>query len=300
METIKNFEQLIAHLRERNQRKTVAVVWGEDESSQEAIVAALESGFINAVFVGATQAAKANTELMAFGEHIGFVETDDRDDAARQAVTLVREGKADILMKGLINTDNLLHAVLNRETGILPRGQILTHLTVAKIPTYHKMLVFADAAVIPYPTQEQRTEQVRVALTLCRSLGISEPRLSLIHCSEKVNEKFFPHTVGYLDIVKAAQEGEFSSCIVEGPLDVKVSCCRESAVTKGIHSQVAGEADALIFPDIESGNTFYKTITLFCKADTAGILSGAIAPVVLPSRSDSKACKLYSLAVASL
>lgn len=300
METIKNFEQLIAHLRERADRKTVAVVWGEDESSQEAIVAALEAGFINAVFVGATEAAKANEELMAYGDHISFVETDDRDDAARKAVALVREGKADILMKGLINTDNLLHAVLNRETGILPKGQILTHLTVSKIPTYHKLLIFGDAAVIPYPTQQQRAEQVRVAVKLCHALGIDEPRLVLNHCSEKVNEKFFPHTVGYADIISAAKEGQYGRCIVEGPLDVKVACCRESALTKGIQSQVAGETDAIIFPDIEAANAFYKTITLFCKADTAGILSGALSPVVLPSRSDSKSCKLYSLAVAAL
>ena len=300
METIKNFEQLIAHLRERGDRKTVAVVWGEDESSQEAIVDALEAGIIKAVFVGAREAAEQNKALMAHAEHISFIDTDDKDDAARKAVALVREGKADILMKGLINTDNLLHAVLNRETGILPKGNILTHITVSKIPTYHKLLIFGDAAVIPYPTQQQRTEQVDKAIRICRALGIEEPRVSLIHCSEKVNEKFFPHTVGYLEIIKAAEDGAFGKCIVEGPLDVKVSCCRESAVTKGIESKVAGETDALIFPDIESANTFYKTITLFCKADTAGILQGALSPVVLPSRSDSKACKLYSLAVAAL
>ena len=300
METIKNFDQLIAHLRSRGERKTVAVVWGEDESSQEAILSALEEKIINAVFVGAVDAVRANEQLMSHAGNIDFVETNDKDEAARLAVAMVREGKADILMKGLINTDNLLHAVLNKETGILPKGTVLTHFTVAKIPTYEKLLVFTDAAVIPYPTQAQRAEQVRKAVGICHALGIEEPRVSLIHCSEKVNEKFFPHTVGYQEIITAARKGEYGSCIVDGPLDVKVSCCRESAITKGITSEVAGEADALIFPDIESGNTFYKTITLFCKADTAGILHGAIAPVVLPSRSDSKTCKLYSLALAAL
>lgn len=300
MKTITNFEELIAYLRERGDRKRVAIAWGEDEMSQEAVMSALDEGIIDAVFVGAREAVESNKALMSHQGHVEIVDADDRDDAARRAVALVREGKADILMKGLINTDNLLHAVLNKETGILPKGQILTHITVAKIPTYHKMLVFGDAAVIPYPNQAQRVEQVRVATKVCHALGIEEPRVSLIHCSEKVNEKFFPHTVGYQEIIEAARQGEFGPCIVDGPLDVKVSCCKESAVTKGIDSPVAGEADALIFPDIESGNAFYKTITLFCKAGTAGILQGALSPVVLPSRSDSKESKLYSLAIAAL
>lgn len=300
MKTITNFEELIAYLRQRGDRKRVAIAWGEDEMSQEAVMSALDEGIIDAVFVGAREAVERNEALMSHQGHVEIVDADDRDDAARRAVALVREGKADILMKGLINTDNLLHAVLNKETGILPKGQILTHITVAKIPTYHKLLVFGDAAVIPYPNQAQRVEQVRVATKVCHALGIEEPRVSLIHCSEKVNEKFFPHTVGYQEIIEAARQGEFGPCIVDGPLDVKVSCCKESAVTKGIDSPVAGEADALIFPDIESGNAFYKTITLFCKAGTAGILQGALSPVVLPSRSDSKESKLYSLAIAAL
>lgn len=300
MKTITSFEELIEHLRQRGDRKRVAVVWGEDESSQEAVLSALDEGFIDAIFVGCREAVERNEALMGHKEHVTIVDTDDRDEAARMAVAMVRDGRADILMKGLINTDNLLHAVLNKETGILPKGQILTHITVAKIPTYHKMLVFGDAAVIPYPSQAQRMEQVRKAIYICHSLGIEEPRLSLIHCSEKVNEKFFPHTVGYLDIIEAARNGEFGRCIVDGPLDVKVSCCKESAVTKGIDSPVAGETDAMIFPDIEAANVFYKTITFFCKAGTAGILQGALSPVVLPSRSDSKESKLYSLAIASL
>ena len=203
-------------------------------------------------------------------------------------------------MKGLINTDKLLRAVLNKETGILPKGKILTHIAVAEIPNYPKPLFFTDAAVIPYPTQEQRIEQVRVAAYACHALGIEEPKISLVHCSEKVSEKTFPFTAGYQEIIDLAKEGRFGKCIVDGPLDVKCSCSVQNMWAKGIDSPINGEADALIFPDIEAGNSFYKTLTLFGRAETAGVLQGPMAPVVLPSRGDSVFSKYYSIALAAV
>ena len=119
---------------------------------------------------------------------------------------MVHEGKVDILMKGMINTDNLLHVVLNKEKGILPKGRVLTHITAAKLAEYDKLLFFTDSAVIPYPTQEQRVEQVRYIADLCHKMGIDEPRIALNHCTEKVNEKYFPFTVGYQDIKEMARQ----------------------------------------------------------------------------------------------
>ena len=145
---------------------------------------------------------------------------------------------------------------------------------------------------------QQRMEQVRYVTELCHSFGIEEPRLSLIHCTEKPNEKFFPFTLGYADIIEEAKKGTFGKCIVDGQLDVKTSCDLEAMQTKGIESPIAGEADALIFPDIEAGNVFYKTVTLFCGAETAATLKGPLAPVVLTSRGDRIKSKFYSLALA--
>ncbi len=298
--TIKNFDDLIKHLVERGVRKRVAVVWASDESTQEAVTRALKEGFVDAIFVGCKEQLEALEALKPYKDHISYVDTADRDEAAKLAVALVREGKADILMKGLINTDNLLHAVLNKETGILPRGNVLTHVTTAQIPGYDRLLLFTDAAVIPYPTHEQRIQQVRYITAMCRALGVAEPKVSLIHCSEKVQEKFFPFTVGYKEIAQMAQNGEFGPCIVDGPLDIKTSCNLHSMETKGINSPIHGEADAVIFPDIEAGNVFYKTLTCFTGTETAGILQGTMAPVVTPSRSDSGPCKFFSLAVAAL
>lgn len=300
MNEITTFGQLINHLAEMGMRKKVAVVWAADDSTQHAVAQALDDGFIEAVFVGCVEEIKAKDFLQPHMEHITLIDAPTPDDAAAMAVTLVREGKADVLMKGLINTDNLLRAVLNKETGILPKGNVLTHVTTAEIPGYERLLLFSDAAVIPYPTHEQRLKQVEYVVTMGHKLGIAEPRVSLIHCSEKVNEKHFPFTGGYKDIIKAAQEGAFGPCIVDGPLDVKTSCCLKSLQTKGIDSPLQGEANALIFPDIEAGNTFYKTITLFAGAQTAGILQGPAAPVVVSSRSDSTQSKYYSLAVAAV
>ena len=299
METIRSFEDMLSHLAQRGDRRRVAVVWAADHNSQVSVQMALEAGFIDAIFVGCQAEVEANDDIMRCKEHVFFVEAADADDAAHRAVEMVHEGKVDILMKGMINTDNLLHVVLNKEKGILPKGRVLTHITAAKLAEYDKLLFFTDSAVIPYPTQEQRVEQVRYIADLCHKMGIDEPRIALNHCTEKVNEKYFPFTVGYQDIKEMAQQGEFGRCIVDGPLDLKTSISPESLRIKGIDSPLGGESDAIVFPDIEAGNAFYKTITFF-HSDTAGMLVGPIVPVVLPSRADSKRCKFNSLALAAM
>lgn len=214
--------------------------------------------------------------------------------AAEKAVALIRCGDADVLMKGLIGTDVLLRAILNKVSGLLPEGRVLTHLSVAEIPAYQKLLFFTDVAVIPYPTQKQRIEQVRYATDICHRLGIEEPRVALIHCAEHGGRQF-PFVEGYAVIKQMAVEGAFGKCIVDGPLDVKSACSMEALKAKGITSPINGESDVLIMPDIEAGNAFYKAMTLFAGARTAGILCGTLCPVVVPSRGDSIEAKFNSI-----
>lgn len=221
------------------------------------------------------------------------------DEAAMLAVHLVRTGEADILMKGLINTDNLLRAVLHKEQGLLPRGGVLSHVAVARVPLYHKLLFFSDAAVIPRPTLEQFRAFIQHDLALCRKLGHEEPRVALLHCSEKVNEKF-PHTLSYVQLKEEASQGMFGPVFMDGPMDAKTACDAHSGEIKGLSSPVVGNADILVFPNIEAGNTFYKTLSLFGDADIAGMLTGTLVPVVVPSRSDSGNSKYYSLVLACL
>lgn len=299
MEPIRNFDQLTAHLKNLNQRKRIAVVCANDENTEYAIKRALEEGIASFLMIGDTSKLEKYTFLKDYADYVSYIDIKDSDEAAREAVRIVREGGADILMKGIINTDNLLHAILDKEKGLLPKGKVLTHLAVMQIPTYDKLLFFSDAAVIPRPTLQQRIDMIWYAIHACHHFGIEQPRVSLIHCTEKVSEKF-PHSVDYAHIVEMTKAGEFGNAIIDGPLDVKTSCEKTSGNIKGIVSPINGEADVLIFPNIESGNAFYKAVSLFSHADMAGLLQGPVCPVVLPSRSDSGLSKYYSIAMACL
>ena len=278
MQPIKTLNDMIVFLQQRGDRKRVAVICASDASTRYAVEKGQEMGFIEPI----------------------YVDGDDKDECSRRAVAMVKSGEADILMKGLVNTDVVLRAILNKENGILRPGHVLTHVAMAEIPKYEKLLFFTDAAVIPVPTKEQRRQQIHYMNYVCHALGIEEPRIALIHCAEKVSEKTFPYTVDYLEIIALAQSGYFGRCIIDGPLDLKTSLDSVSLREKGIHSAIGGEADALIFPDIVAGNVFYKTLTLFAYTKTAGVLQGTQCPVVLPSRSDSPESKYYSLALAAI
>lgn len=299
MQPIRTFDQLTAHLKSLQQRKRVAVVCANDENTEYAIARSLEEGIAEFLMIGNADLIEKYSTLKKYPDFVKVIDIKDSDEAAREAVRIVREGGADILMKGIINTDNLLHAILDKEKGLLPKGKVLTHLSVVQIPTYNKLLFFSDAAVIPRPTLQQRIEMIWYAIHTCRKFGIGQPRIALIHCTEKVSAKF-PHSLDYVNIVELAEAGEFGDVIIDGPLDVKTACEKTSGNIKGIASPIDGEADVLIFPNIESGNAFYKTVSLFCHADMAGLLQGPICPVVLPSRSDSGHSKYYSLAMACL
>ncbi len=278
MQPIKTLNDMIIFLRERGDRKRVAVVSASDASTRYAVEKGKEMGFIEPI----------------------YIDGDDKEASARQAVALCRNGKADILMKGLINTDVLLRAILDKEKGIIRPGHVLTHVAMAEIPKYEKLLFFTDAAVIPVPTPAQRRQQIHYMNYVCHAMGIEEPRISLIHCAEKVSAKAFPYTTDYLEIIAEAQTGCFGHCIIDGPLDLKTSLDAVSLHEKGIHSIIDGQADALIFPDIVAGNVFYKTLTLFAYAKTAGVLQGTLCPCVVSSRADSPDSKYYSLALAAL
>ena len=237
--------------------------------------------------------------LKKYPQYVSTLHIEDSDEAAREAVRIVREGGADILMKGIINTDNLLRAILDKEHGLLPKGKILTHLAVMQIPTYDKLLFFSDAAVIPRPTLQQRIEMIWYAIHTCRHFGIEQPHRA-DSFTEKVSAKS-PHSLDYVNIVELAEAGEFGNVIIDGPLDVKTSCEKTSGNIKGIVSPIDGEADVLIFPNIKSGNAFYKAVSLFfsCRYGRVAartLMSGGI----YPSRSDSGLSKYYSIAMACL
>lgn len=317
MEPVTTFEQMISHIKTHTTRKRVAVVCGYDDFTFYAVTRAIEDGLATFILVGelSTYKDKYNfsndkdqykisndedqCELGNDENQIIFIDAANAETAARKAVSLIHTGQADILMKGIVSTDILLHAILNKETGLLPHGQVLTHLAVMQIPSYNKLLFLTDAAVIPNPTYEQRLAMIDDAIQVCHRFGIVQPRISLIHCNEKINPKF-PITMDYERIVDYYKKQSNHPAIVDGPLDVRVSCDKSSMEIKGITSPIDGQADVLIFPNIEAGNTFYKAVTLFAHAEMAGMLIGPQCPVVLTSRSDSALTKFYSLCMACI
>lgn len=291
---ISDFNELLTHLRENHICRRLAVVWPEDDHTREAVEAASAEGFVEPILVGSTLTQEK------YRGRFATIAVSSAEEAATRAVELVRQGTAEVLMKGFVNTDVLLRAVLNKQTGILPPGNVLTHIAAARIPGYDRLLFFTDAAVIPFPTEAQRRSQIRYVADLCRAFRIQQPRIALIHCSEKPDEKHFPYTQDYLAIKQEAASGAFGECIVDGPLDLKTSCSPEALQAKHLESPIEGRADAVILPNIEAGNLFYKALTLFSSAETAATLQGTAVPVVLPSRGDSVRSKLYSLALAAM
>lgn len=298
MEPIQDFATLISRLRTFKKRIRVAVVCPNDAHTEYVILRSLQEGFAEFLLVADTPHL-INSEYIhrQYPEHVKVYEASNPDTAAQEGVSLVREGHADVLMKGIINTDNLLRAVLNKEHGLLPAGNVLSHVTVAQIPLYNKLLFFSDAAVIPRPQLKHFDAMIKYNMEVCRGMGIPEPRVALIHCTEKINEKF-PHTLDYVALKEKAEAGEYGKMYLDGPMDVKTACDSHSGEVKGISSPVVGHADMLIFPNIESSNTFYKSLSLFGDANMAGMLLGTTAPVVVPSRADSGNSKFYSLVLA--
>ncbi len=298
MKNLTNFDDLVTLLTTLEKRKLVAIACPSDEHTEYIVSRGLREGIADFLLVCSGKCKKEFKKLYSlYPKNVTIYEEEAPDEAAIKAVSLVREKKADVLMKGTINTDNLLRAVLNKEKGLLESGHTLTHIAVAKIPTYNKLLVFTDAAVIPYPTLEQFDAMISYSTLVCHKMGILCPNVALIHCTEKVSEKF-SNTLDYLELIKRAEQGAYGNVCLYGPMDVKTACDKESGELKGILSKVVGEADILIFPDIQAGNVFYKTITLFSNAQIAGILAGTTSPVVVTSRADSNESKYYSLALA--
>lgn len=298
MEPIKTFDEMQQHFKQLPGNRRVVVPCPGDDHTAYVIERCLREGLADFHIVADEQGRETAARLKeAYPEHVTVHEASDKDDAACKAVKLVHDGEGDVLMKGNINTDNLLRAVLNKEFGILRQGSVMCHLTATECPTYSKMLLFSDAAVIPRPNLDQFDAMVRATTGVAHKIGIECPKVALIHFTEKTNPKF-QHTLDYQVLKERAEAGEYGKALLGGPMDVKTACDAHSGELKGIASPVVGDADILIFPILEAANTFYKTMSLFGRSKMAGIIIGTTAPLVVSSRADSAEAKFNSLALA--
>ena len=267
-----------------------------------ALAAALEAGakgLITPILVG--PAAKIEDVAKRSGLSIGqtrVVDAPHSHGAAAKAVALVREGQAELLMKGSLHTDELLSAVVARETG-LRTGRRISHVFIMDIPTYHKVLIVTDAAITIAPTLEDKVDVCQNAIDLAISLGVATPKVAILAAVETITSKM-PATIDAAALCKMAERGQIKGGLLDGPLAFDNAISREAARIKDITSQVAGDPDILLVPDLEAGNMLAKQLSFLANADSAGLVLGARVPIILTSRADSVRSKIASCAVAVL
>jgi len=300
MESISSFAELTAHLTSVNSRKRMAVANAVDSHTLDAVVRAVDMGIVEAFLIGDVASIESpHLFEQKPSPFIHIIDIPEVKMATLEAVRMVKEGEADILMKGLVNTDVLLRAILDKEKGILPHGKVLTYNAAMEIPAYHKLVFFSDPVVIPSPNLIQRTAMIKYAIQTAYKFGIPKPKIALIHATEIANPKIH-YMQDYLDIMQMWRDGEFGDVIMDGPLDIFLALDKERGSIKNVPTPVLGDADILIFPNFESANCFYKGLSLFAGAEMGGLLQGTEKPVVLTSRSESINSKFYSIAMACI
>ncbi len=292
------YERLLARC-EKLEPVPTAVAHPCEASALSGAVEAFEHGLIVPFLVG--PAASIKKIAASSGIDLGNIEIVDvphSHAAAEKAVALVREGRAEILMKGSLHTDELMGAVVSRDGG-LRTGRRISHVFIMDVPTYHKALLITDGAINIAPTLEDKVDICQNAIDLAISLGLERPKVAILAAVETVTSKM-PATIDAAALCKMAERGQIKGAILDGPLAFDNAISKEAAETKGIQSPVAGDPDILLAPDLEAGNMLAKQLSFLANADSAGMVLGARVPIILTSRADSVRSRIASCAVAVL
>jgi phosphotransacetylase len=296
---IKRLIDLVSTVKKRPP-KYLVVVNAVDEHTIDAVNKAVEEGIVHATLTGDPDTiGNACVRMGIDSAKFTIIPATSEDDAALKGIEMITSGKADILMKGLLTTDKYLRVILNKDFGLLSPKGVLSHVTVMENREYHKLLIVSDVAIIPYPDLSQKIIQTGYLIKIAQLLGIERPKVALIAATEQVLPAI-PACTDAAVISKMAERGQIPGAIVDGPLAFDVAIDKESADIKKITSPVAGDADCLLFPNIDSGNVFYKMNTKMCHSEQAAIVMGAKVPIVLSSRGDTMLTKFYSIALAAL
>lgn len=296
---IKSFDELMKVAQEQVSMK-MSVAAAQDEDVLIAVCDAAKKGIVEPILVGNIEeiksiATKNNLDISGYE----MISADDLVEAARKSVELVSSGKADFVMKGLIDTAILLKAVLDKEIGLRTDSQ-LSHVMVYDLPAYHKLIYLTDGGMNITPDLDAKIKITKNAVHVVKAMGVETVKVACLAAKEKVNPKM-PATVDAAELEKLGKSGEFGkNVIVEGPLAFDLAVSEEAAKVKKFKSEIAGDTDILVVPTIEMGNGIGKTMTYFANAESAGVIVGAKAPVVLVSRADSAAAKLNSIALGSI
>lgn len=293
-----HLEELVEAAQERG-CKRVAVAAAANSLVLQSLKRAQDMGLIEPWLVGRAdeiRAAAAEVDLEFDDECI--IHTETTVESAGRSVELVRQGKADMLMKGHLHTDDFLRAVLRSETG-LRTDRLLSHCFILQIPSYHKLLVITDAAINIFPDLLEKAAIIQNAIDLLRQLDVDQPKVAALSAVETINPKI-PSTVDAACLHKMSERGQIRYGLVDGPMAFDNAISARAAREKGIRSEVAGDVDVVLVPDLDAGNILYKNLEYLANARVAGIVMGARAPIVLTSRSDPPEARVHSLALANL
>lgn len=295
---IKKLDDLFDVLRSQPKKRLVAA-YANDSHTIGAIAKAVELGIVEATLVGdeATM-KKVCSDLGVKAEQFKLVHEPVDVKAVDKAVQLINDGQGDVLMKGLVTTDKYMRGILNKEHGLLPPKAVLSHVTVVQVPSYHKLLIVGDVAIIPAPDFKQKVAITNYVIRTAHSLGIERPKVALLAATEQMSVGM-PACVDAALIARMGDRGQIGGAVLDGPLALDVAIDREAADIKKLKGEVAGDADCVVFPNIESGNVFFKTCTKFAGAELGAMVVGAKVPCILTSRGDSVQSKLYSIALAA-
>jgi phosphate butyryltransferase len=295
---IKTLEEMLATVK-GTQNRRVAVAAGNDPHTIEAAERAVKENVVDITMIGdrkkmegIAKEKKINLDLF------DIVDESDELKAGKKAVCMVRNREAHILMKGLINSASYMRLILDKDEGLLEQGNILSHIAVLESPNYPKLIFAADVAVIPAPDLSQKVKILQYCIEIAHMFDIKKPKAAIIAATEKVSPKM-QATVEAAIITQMARRGQIKGAIVDGPLALDVAVSKECCDIKGLESPVGGDADILIFPTIEAGNAFYKSITQLGKGKLAALVTGTTAPCILTSRADSEDSKFLSIALAA-
>ncbi len=295
---IKTFDEVISKVKSQSMKK-VAVAVAQDEPVLEAIRDAKKNGIADAILVGDKE------EIIKIAETIGMnideyeiIDEKDVNKASIETVKLVSSGRADMMMKGLVDTATFLRAVLNKEVG-LRTGKQMSHIAIFEVPGYDRLLFVTDAAFNMYPELKEKIDIIKNAVQVAHALENNMPKVAPICAVEVVNPSM-PATLDAANLSKMNERGQIKGCIIDGPLALDNALSKEAAAHKKISGPVAGEADILLMANIEAGNAVYKCLTYTTESKNGVLLMGAAAPVIVTSRADSPETKMNSIALASL
>lgn len=291
---LKNFQELILKVQNNNSKKRVAVAAAHDEHTLEAVFRAANDKLVEPVLIGNKEKiTEIIKNLNVEYDLNSIISTENDKESAEKTVELINANKADFIMKGKLQTADLLKAVVDKEKG-LRTGKVISHVAILEVPAYHKLIAITDGGMMMYPNAEEKKQILESAVDVFLAMGYECPKVAVLAAVETVNPKM-PEAVDADILKKMNQSGEIKDCIVEGPISVDLTFNKESAEIKGYDSPVTGEADILLVPNITTGNIMSKALIEMANATMAGMIVGAKVPIVLTSRGATSQEKYLSL-----